>query len=105
MNNMTNTRKGQLRGCPQGSSLWNLFQNDSSLSVHISNLFMYADYHQVYQTRSNIKAIISELTKEAENVSHWYKANLLHANTKKYQVLALTPRNIDNEANDECTYS
>lgn len=66
-----------------------------------SNLFMYSNDHQVYQ--SNIKAVISELTKEAENVSHWYKANLLHANPKNYQVLAMTPRNIDKEANDECT--
>ena len=45
---------------------------------------MYADDHQVYQSGSNIKA---------ENVSYWYKANLLHANPKKYQVLAMTPRN------------
>ena len=64
---------------------------------------MYTDDHQVYQTGSNIKAIISELTKEAENLSDWYKANLLHANTKNYQVLVMTPRNIDKEAKDECT--
>ena len=48
---------------------------------------MYADDHHVYQTGSNVKAIISE--KEAENVSHWYIGtlvhwyNLLHANSKK----------------------
>ena len=34
----------------------------------------------VWQSGSNTTAVISELTKEAENVSHWYKANLLHAN-------------------------
>ena len=62
---------------------------------------MYADDHHVYQTGSNVKAIISELAKKAEKVSHWY--NLLHANSKKYQVLALTPRNIDMEAKDGCT--
>lgn len=47
--------------------------------------------------------VFSELTKEAENVSHWYKANLLHASPKKYQVLAMMPCNIDKEAKDECT--
>ena len=71
--------------------------------VHTSNLFMYADDHQVYQSGSNIKAVISELTKEAENVSYWYRANLLHAKSKKYQVLTMTPRDIDKEAKDEWT--
>ena len=49
INNMTSTWKDQLRGCPQssplGSLLWILFQNDLSLNVHTSNLFMYADDH------------------------------------------------------------
>ena len=107
INNVTSTWKDQLRGCPQGSPLgpllWSLFQNDLSLNVHTSNLFMYADDHQVYQSGSNITAAISELTKEAENESLWYKGNLLHANPKKYQILAMTPRHIEKEAKDECT--
>ena len=49
ISNMTSTWKDQLRGCPQGSPLgpllWILFQNDLSLNVHTSNLFMYADDH------------------------------------------------------------
>ena len=64
---------------------------------------MYADDHQVYQSGSDITTIISELKNEAENVSRWYRANLLHANPKKYQVLVMTPRNVDKEAKDECT--
>ena len=107
INGVTSTWKEQLRGCPQGSPLgpllWNIFQNDLPLNVHTSNLFMYADDHQVYQSGSNIKAIISELTNKAENVSRWYRENLLHANPKKYQVLIMTPRNFDKEAKDECT--
>ena len=43
---------------------------------------MYADDHQVYQSGSDITAIISELTNEAKFVSRWYQANLLHANPK-----------------------
>ena len=58
INNMRSTWKNNLRGCPQGSTLcpllWNLFQNDLSLNVHTSNLFMYADDHQVYQSGSNL---------------------------------------------------
>ena len=49
ISNMTSTWKDQLRGCPQGSPLcpllWILFQNDLSLNVLTSNLFMYADDH------------------------------------------------------------
>ena len=40
---------------------------------------------------------------EAENVSRWYRANLLQANTKKYQVLAMSRRNVNKEAKDKCT--
>ena len=64
---------------------------------------MYADDHQVYHSGSNTTAAISKLAKEAENVSQWYKANLLQANPKKYQVLAMTPRNIDKEEKDKET--
>ena len=39
-------------GCPQGSSfgplLWNLFQNDMTMLVKDTSLFMYADDHQLY---------------------------------------------------------
>ena len=49
INNMTSTWKDQLRGCPQGSPLGPLlsilFQNDLSLNILTSNLFMYADDH------------------------------------------------------------
>ena len=99
---MERSVKGLPQGSPLGPLLWSLFQNDLSLNVHTSNLFMYADDLQVYQSGSNITAVISELTKEAENVSLWYKGNLLHANPKKYQILAMTLRNIEKEAKEEC---
>ncbi|PFX12946.1 putative RNA-directed DNA polymerase from transposon BS [Stylophora pistillata] len=106
INGVTSTWKEQLRGCPQGSLLrlllWNIIPNDLPLSVQTSNLFMYADDHQVYQSGPSVTAIISELTNEAENVSRWYRENFFHANPKKYQVLVMTPRNVDKEAKDEC---
>ena len=44
------------RGCPQGSSfgplLWNVFQNDMAMLVKDTNLFIYADDHQLIQPRS-----------------------------------------------------
>ena len=65
---------------------------------------MDADDLQVYQSGSNVTAVISQLTKEAENLSHWYKPNLLHANPKKYQVLASIPLTADKEPKDEYTH-
>ena len=60
VNNMTSTWKDQFRGarCTTRALLWNLFQNSLSLNVHISNLLIYADDHQVYQSGSNTKAIL-----------------------------------------------
>ena len=85
----------QSRGCPQGSLfgplLWNLLQNDLSLNVHTSNLFMYADDHQIYFNGTSIETVASSLKKETENVSQWYKDNLLQANPNKYQILVIAP--------------
>ena len=53
------------RGCPHGSSfgplLWNLFQNDMTLVLKDSNLFMYADDHQLYITGSDYNTASSKL--------------------------------------------
>ena len=99
--------KEQLRGCPQGSSfgplLWNLFQNDLCHHVETDNLFMYADDHQMYLNGKNIEPVASALKKEAENVSQWYKANLLQANPKKYQILVMAPRLDKKDVNERCT--
>ena len=81
INGVTSSWKDQSRGCPQGLSfgplLWNLFQNNLSLNVHTSNLFMYADDHQIYFNGTSIETVASSLKRETENVSQWYKDNLL----------------------------
>ena len=67
------------RGCPQGSSfgtlLWNLFQNDMTSMAKDTNLFIYADDHQLN--------------------------NFLLANTEKFQCLTINPRNIDSDKQTE----
>ena len=61
------------RGCPQGSSfgplLWNLFQNDMTMLVKDTNLFMCADDHQLYVTGSDYKIASSRL-QISRKVSH-----------------------------------
>ena len=96
LNGMHSSWKEQTRGCPQGSSLgpllWNLFQNDLPLHTQSANLFMYADDHQIYTQGGNIHQVTNLLKCEAQEVSNWYKDNLLEANAKKYQILAIESR-------------
>ena len=63
INNVTSTWKNQLS---IGNAMELVSKRTISKCTHLSSdLFMYADDHQVYQTGSSIKAIISELIKEA----------------------------------------
>ena len=65
------------RGCPQGSSfgplLWNLFQNDMTLLLKDTNLFMYADDHQLYVTGSDYSTVSSKLQYQGELAMSWYR--------------------------------
>ena len=87
------------RGCPQGSSfgplLWNLFQNDMTMLVKDTNLFMYADDHQLYVTGSDYNIASSRLQYQGKLAMSWYRDNFLLANTEKLHCLTINPRNID----------
>ena len=81
--------KEQPSGCSQCSSfgplLWNLFQNNLSLSTQSNYLFMYADDHHLYTTGTNLEDAALKLKSEAAEMWQWYSANLLKANPNKYQ--------------------
>ena len=64
---------------------------------------MYADDHQIYFKGTSITTVASSLKKETENVSQWYKDNLLQANPNKYKILVIAPPRGDNNATDTCT--
>ena len=82
------------RGCSQGSSfgplLWNLFQNDMTMLVKYTNLFMYADDHQLYVTGSNQNIASSRLQYQGKLAMSWYRDNFLLANTEKFQCLTIS---------------
>ena len=88
--------KEQKRGCPLGSSFgalpWNLFQNDLSLHGQSANLFMYAEYHQIYISDIDIQKAAQTLRGQTEAVSQCYKENLLQANLQKHQILTIDPQ-------------
>ena len=89
------------RGCPQGSSfdplLWNLFQNDMTMLVKDTNLFMYADDHQLYVTGSDYNIASSRLQYQGNLVMSCYRDNFLLANTEKFQCLTINPRKSDSD--------
>ena len=93
------------RGCPQGSSfgslLWNLFQNDRTMLVKDTNLFMYADDHQLYVTGSDCNIASSRLQYQGNLAMSWYRDNFLLANTEKFQFLPINPRNIHSDKQTE----
>ena len=91
------------RGCLQGSSfgplLWNLLQNDMTMLVKDTNLFMYADDYQLYGSDYNIAS--SRLQYQGKLAMSWYRDNFLLANTEKFQCLTINPRNIDSGKHTE----
>ena len=47
---------------------------------------MYGDNHQIYTTGTQSKQMFKS---ETEKVTQWYKVNLLKANPRKYQIIAI----------------
>ena len=76
------------RGCPQGS----LFQNDMTMLVKDTNLFMYADDHQLYVTGSDYYIASSRLQYQGKLAMSWYRDDFLLA-----KCLTINPRNIDSD--------
>ena len=96
------------RGCPQGSSfgplLCNLFQNDMTKLVKDTNLFMYADNHQIHVTGSDYNIASSRLQYQGKLAMTWHRDNFLLANTEKFQCLTINPRNIDSDKQTEALH-
>ena len=53
---------------------------------------MYADDHQLFSVARSSNEAERILTREGNNISEWYKNNLLQGNFSKYQVMSLGPR-------------
>ena len=79
------------RGCPQGSSfgplLWNLFQNDMTMPVKDTNLFMYADDHHLYVTGSDYNIASSRLQYQGKLAMSWYRDN--HVSTCQHREVSM----------------
>ena len=72
-----------------------------TLLVKDTNLFMYADVHQLYVTGSEYNIVSSRLQNQGKLAMSWYRNNFLLANTEKFQCLTINPRNIDSDKQNE----
>ena len=68
--------------------LWNLFQNDLAYEIQ-SQVTMYADDQQLYETDEDLQVIKEKLTVNAERASHWYTKNLLKGNHSKFKTMTI----------------
>ena len=86
-----------------GPLLWNLFQRHMTLLVKDTNLFMYADDHQLYVTWSDYNIVRIFQAKKSRKVSYVtvQEYNFLLANTKTFQRLTINPRNSDSDKETE----
>jgi hypothetical protein len=66
--------------------LWNIFQNDLSYNIE-SELNMYADGHQFYESGINLESVRLKLKESAILASDWYRENLLEGNFGKYRIM------------------
>ena len=102
---VTSDWKRMVLGCPQGSSfsplLCNLFQNDMSFHINNANLSMYADDHQMYVMRKKHDVVAQSIKIQGEQALSRYKNNYLLANPEKFQLLAINPRNVDTDNDNQ----
>ena len=100
----TSAWKLATRGCPHGSNfgtmLWDIFQNDLSYNIE-SELNMYADDHQFYESGINLENVQLKLKESAILASEWYRENFLEGNFGKYRIMTFGKKeqNIEVELN------
>ena len=66
-----------------GPLLWNLFQSDVTLLVKETNLFMYANDHQLYVTWSDYNIVSSRLQNQGKLAMSWYRDITLYLPTQR----------------------
>ena len=63
--------------------LWNLFQGDVTLLVKDTNLFMYANDHQLHVTWSDYNIVSSRLQNQGKLAMSWYRNRTLYLPTQR----------------------
>ena len=72
-----------------------------TMLVKDTNLFMYADDHQLYVTGWDYNIASSRLQYQGKLAMSRYRDNFLLPNTEKFQCLTINPRNIDSDKQTE----
>jgi len=74
-----------------------------TMLVKDTNLFMYADDRQLYETGSDGNTASSMLQYQGDRdlAMSWCRVNVLLANTENFQCLTINPRDIDSDKQSE----
>ena len=97
INNTYSIFQSLLSGVPQGSIispiLFNLFINDLFMYIKNSDLHNFADDNKISCVSSSLNELISELEKEGNTTTQWFRDSYMIVNTKKFQAIIIDRKN------------
>ena len=69
-----------------------MFQNGFTKAITEAEISMYVDNHQIFSSDHLTGSVEEELSQDGNDMTKWYRENILQVNIKKYQSMVLGKR-------------